>query len=70
MVTPDKMKLCASSLAAIDGVSHGFFTRQGGVSSGIYASLNCGPGSRDDAANVTENRALRRRAPGRGSRAA
>ncbi len=57
MVTPDKMRLCASSLAAIDGVSHGFFTRQGGVSSGIYASLNCGPGSRDDAANVTANRA-------------
>jgi len=57
MVTPDKMKLSASSLAAVDGVSHGFFTRQGGVSSGIYASLNCGPGSRDDGANVTENRA-------------
>jgi purine-nucleoside/S-methyl-5'-thioadenosine phosphorylase / adenosine deaminase len=57
MVTPDKMKLSASSLAALPGVSHGFFTRQGGVSSGIYASLNCGPGSRDDAANVVENRA-------------
>jgi purine-nucleoside/S-methyl-5'-thioadenosine phosphorylase / adenosine deaminase len=57
MVTPDKMKLSASSLSAVDGVSHGFFTRQGGVSSGIYASLNCGPGSRDDGANVTENRA-------------
>jgi YfiH family protein len=57
MVTPDKMKLCASSLSAIDGVSHGFFTRQGGISTGIYASLNCGPGSRDAAANVTENRA-------------
>jgi purine-nucleoside/S-methyl-5'-thioadenosine phosphorylase / adenosine deaminase len=57
MVTPDKMMFCASSLAAIDGVRHGFFTRQGGVSGGLYASLNCGPGSRDDAANVTENRA-------------
>jgi YfiH family protein len=57
MVTPDKMKVSASSLSAVDGVSHGFFTRQGGVSSGIYASLNCGPGSRDNAANVTENRA-------------
>jgi YfiH family protein len=56
MVTPDKMKLSASSLSAVDGVSHGFFTRQGGVSGGVYASLNCGPGSRDDAANVTENR--------------
>jgi YfiH family protein len=57
MVTPDKMMLCASSLAAIDGLRHGFFTRQGGVSGGIYASLNCGPGSRDDTANVAENRA-------------
>ena len=57
MVTPDKMKLCASSLAAIDGVAHGFFTRQGGVSRGIYASLNCGPGSGDDAGCVQENRA-------------
>ena len=57
MVTPDKMKLCASSLSAIDGVRHGFFTRQGGVSSGLYASLNCGPGSRDQADNVVENRA-------------
>ena len=57
MVTPDKIKLSAPSFAATDGISHGFFTRQGGVSGGIYASLNCGPGSRDDAANVTENRA-------------
>jgi hypothetical protein len=57
MVTPDKMKLTAPSLAAIDSVQHGFFTRQGGVSSGVYASLNCGPGSRDDAVNVAENRA-------------
>jgi hypothetical protein len=57
MVTEDKMLLRASNLAAIDGVAHGFFTRLGGVSEGIYASLNCGPGSRDDAANVAENRA-------------
>jgi hypothetical protein len=57
MVTQDKMRLCASSLAAIGGIAHGFFTRQGGVSGGIYASLNCGPGSNDDAASVHENRA-------------
>jgi YfiH family protein len=57
MVTQDKMRFCASSLSAIEGISHGFFTRQGGVSSGIYASLNCGPGSGDDGANVQENRA-------------
>ncbi len=35
---------------------HGFFTRRGGVSTGLYASLNCGPGSGDDPAAVQENR--------------
>ncbi|MEE2661601.1 MAG: peptidoglycan editing factor PgeF [Pseudomonadota bacterium] len=35
---------------------HGFFTRRGGVSKGIYASLNCGPGSQDSIDAVTENR--------------
>ena len=39
------------------GLRHGFFTRQGGVSAGLYASLNCGFGSADDAANVAQNRA-------------
>jgi polyphenol oxidase len=39
-----------------DGVVHGFFGRQGGVSSGIYASLNCGYGSGDDSVAVCENR--------------
>lgn len=39
-----------------DGIRHGFFTREGGVSEGLYASLNCGLGSGDDAAKVTENR--------------
>jgi YfiH family protein len=38
------------------GIVHGFFGREGGVSEGIYASLNCGPGSRDDPAAVVENR--------------
>jgi YfiH family protein len=38
------------------GIAHGFFGREGGVSEGIYASLNCGPGSRDDPAAVAENR--------------
>jgi YfiH family protein len=41
---------------ALCGVTHGFFTREGGVSGGIYASLNGGPGSGDDAAAVAENR--------------
>jgi polyphenol oxidase len=56
MVTPDKMKLSATGLDAA-GVRHGFFTRQGGVSTGLYASLNCGPGSRDAPENVAQNRA-------------
>ena len=38
------------------GVRHGFFTRQGGVSDGLYASLNTGVGSSDDQALVAENR--------------
>ena len=40
----------------IDGVRHGFFTREGGVSEGIYASLNCGLGSGDDVDKVATNR--------------
>jgi polyphenol oxidase len=47
----------AQSLAAVAGIRHGFFTRAGGVSEGIYASLNGGIGSRDDPAKVAENRA-------------
>ena len=43
-------------LAGLPAIAHGFFTRRGGVSSGIYASLNCGPGSGDDPAAVAENR--------------
>jgi YfiH family protein len=47
----------AASLAALPGIRHGFFTRAGGVSEGIYASLNGGTGSRDVPANVAQNRA-------------
>lgn len=46
-----------SPLLVAPGLKHGFFTRQGGVSSGIYAGLNVGLGSRDDREAVTENRA-------------
>ena len=42
----------------LDGIVHGFFTREGGHSTGIYASLNCGLGSGDDVALVKQNRAL------------
>ncbi|HOV03887.1 MAG TPA: peptidoglycan editing factor PgeF [Kaistiaceae bacterium] len=38
------------------GIRHGFFTRRGGVSDGIYRSLNCGLGSSDDRTLVLENR--------------
>jgi len=47
----------AESLANLSDIRHGFFTRQGGVSTSLYASLNCGPGSSDDPAHVRENRA-------------
>lgn len=48
--------LTAPVLASLPGIRHGFFTRRGGVSEGLYASLNCGPGSADAAENVAENR--------------
>src|SRR5476651_1260925 len=48
--------LQASTLAELDGVKHRFFTRRGGVSEGLYSSLNCGYGSGDSPDNVRENR--------------
>jgi len=50
------MKIESAALAAIPGIRHAFFTREGGVSTGIYASLNGGLGSKDDPENVKENR--------------
>jgi polyphenol oxidase len=47
----------APALAGLAGIRHAFFTRDGGVSPGIYASLNAGVGSNDDPRNVAENRA-------------
>jgi len=49
--------MIAAQLLALDGIRHGFFTREGGVSGGLYASLNGGVGSNDAAADVAENRA-------------
>lgn len=46
----------AANLENASGVAHGFFGRQGGVSKGVYASLNCGFASGDAPAPVTENR--------------
>lgn len=47
----------SSRANVLASVKHGFFGREGGVSKGIYASLNAGTGSNDDPANVLENRA-------------
>ncbi|MGD1955799.1 MAG: peptidoglycan editing factor PgeF [Sphingomonadales bacterium] len=43
-------------LGQVPGIRHGFFTRQGGVSMGLYESLNVGRGSDDDPSSVTSNR--------------
>jgi polyphenol oxidase len=49
------LALTAESLR-LSGIGHGFFTRIGGVSQGVYASLNIGVGSRDSPTAVAENR--------------
>jgi hypothetical protein len=56
--------MTAESTIALDaldggaGLRHAFFTRRGGVSGGLFASLNCGFGSGDDREAVTRNRAI------------
>ena len=50
------MKLPAIEADALAGIRHAFFTRAGGVSEGVYASLNGGVGSRDGPRSVIENR--------------
>ncbi|MGB8603348.1 MAG: peptidoglycan editing factor PgeF [Rhizomicrobium sp.] len=54
-MSSDVLRLQSASLAAA-GVAHGFFGRTGGVSTGLYASLNGAPASRDDPAAIRENR--------------
>jgi copper oxidase (laccase) domain-containing protein len=54
MTTPPV--LTSPLLDALPGVRHAFFSRHGGVSTGLYASLNVGLGSRDDRRAVVENR--------------
>ncbi|MCD6035866.1 MAG: hypothetical protein K0R63_1607 [Rickettsiales bacterium] len=55
-MTHSPSPLTCDWLARHDGVRHGFFTRQGGVSEGIYASLNAGAGSNDNQIHVRENK--------------
>ena len=54
MTTADQF---TSPLLEAPGLAHAFFTRRGGVSGGVYASLNGGVGSRDAADSVAANRA-------------
>jgi hypothetical protein len=49
--------LQARALASLPGIRHAFFMRDGGVSGGVYATLNAGIGSHDDPHNVAINRA-------------
>lgn len=50
------MMIQSRKLGALKQIRHAFFTRQGGVSEGVYASLNGGIGSNDDTVSVHENR--------------
>jgi YfiH family protein len=52
------MSLDIVRAATLEGVPHGFFGREGGVSTGIAAGLNCGFGSGDDPQSVETNRRL------------
>src|SRR4051794_8652406 len=53
---PDPVRSPALDDFAGGGVRHGYFTRVGGVSDGVYQGLNIGTGSRDDPQKVSENR--------------
>ncbi len=56
MSAPDQLKTFQSPFLDGDGIRHGFFSRRGGVSSGVYQGLNVGLGSKDDRDLVIENR--------------
>ncbi len=56
-MTSNTLTPITSPLLTHPSLMHGFFTREGGVSTGLYASLNGGLGSDDEVAHITENRA-------------
>ncbi|WP_374309482.1 peptidoglycan editing factor PgeF [Dongia sp.] len=58
------MIVTVDALDRLKGIRHGFLTRRGGVSDGIYDSLNCGLGTTDERARVFENRARAMKAAG------
>ena len=45
----------SKKLRKLKNINHGFFNRKGGKSTGIYKSLNCGPGSKDKKTNIKKN---------------
>ena len=47
--------ITSKKLSNYKGINHGFFNRSGGMSKGIYKSLNCGIGSKDKKGNVYKN---------------
>ena len=48
----------SNKLIKFKSITHGFFNKKGGISKGIYKSLNCGPGSNDKVKNINKNLAL------------
>ena len=48
----------SSQLSSVDSIKHAFFTREDGVSGGVFAGLNCGYGSGDETANIDQNRTV------------
>lgn len=51
-------------MSTLNGIAHGFFGRRGGVSNGLYDSLNIGEGSNDRAEDIAANRAIIRKTIG------
>ena len=45
----------SKKLSKYSEISHGFFNKNGGISKGIYKSLNCGFGSKDLKSNIQKN---------------
>lgn len=63
-MTESPPRALAHNLSTLQGIRHGFFGRKGGVSTGLYESLNIGQGSDDDVQSIRDNRDLIRSALG------
>ena len=55
-MTTSPPRALAHNLSTLEGIRHGFYGRKGGVSKGLYESLNIGQGSDDDAQSIRDNR--------------